>query len=45
MVRKPGKNPLVEFVQPLIEALARVKDEPPRMRCNDSQIRLNCGLR
>jgi hypothetical protein len=45
VVRKPGKNPLDELVQPLrIAALTSVKDEHP-MRCNDSQIRINCGLR
>lgn len=42
VIRKPGKNPLVEIVQPL-KVAAGVKDQPSIL-CNAPEIRLNCGF-
>lgn len=42
VIRKPGKNPLVEIVQPL-KVADGVKDQPSIL-CNAPEIRLNCGF-
>ena len=42
VVRKPGKNPLVEIVQSL-KVAAGVKDQPSIL-CNAPEIRLSCGF-